>query len=314
MSKSRCFVHIFSHVHDLIALTNPIVANYYELMIQSLMCLIYRIMAPEAYSSNEIGNYIKCFLESVHQFEEYSDVLSHESPEPIWFKRGNFFSLLNLLDQIEKFGSVWLYWEGCCERHIQYVKPLMKNMRNSTSYLQIKFHQLQQYNMLEHMTDVVKPISPAAKTYQRYNGMHIYHDEDSISEQIEGVESFLCSYEISSNTTAPLQLFCVIKNSNDIYYKVSIICDNTIGMYKCRQWYSSIKLQSLDILNDLCAFDKSALDLFVNVVPVPMIYKDITERTVYTFFTNSWLCRTCQGQMCTPTIPSSLISNLTSSL
>ena len=85
-------------------------------------------------------------------------------------------------------------------------------------------------------------------------------------------------------------------------------------MYKCGQWYSSIKLQPLDILNDLYAFDKSALDLFVNVVAVPMIYKDITERTVYAFFTDSWLCRTCQGQMCTPTISSSLISNLTSSL
>ena len=196
---SHCFVHIFSHVHDLIALTNPIVTNYYELMIQSLMCLIYRIMAPEAYSSNEIGNYIKCFLQSVYQFDEYSDVLSRESSEPVWFKRGNFLSLLNLPDQIKQIGSVWLYWEGCCERHIQYVKPLMKNMRNSTSYLQIKFHQLQQYDILEHMIDVVQPIASVAKTYQRYNDMKIYLDEDSISERIEGVEPFLCSYEISSN-------------------------------------------------------------------------------------------------------------------
>ena len=138
--------------------------NYYELMIQSIMCLLYCITVPQAYSSNEISNYIKCFLQSVDLFEEYSDVIS-TGPNNVWFSRGNFLSLLNLPDQIEKFGSVRLYWEGCCERHIQYVKPLMKNMRNSTSYLQIKFHQLQQYNMLEHMTDVVQPISSSAMTY-----------------------------------------------------------------------------------------------------------------------------------------------------
>ena len=121
-------------------------------------------------------------------------------------------------------------------------------------------------------------------------------------------------YQVTSNTTSTLQLFCVIKNLNDIYYKVNIICDDTIGIYKCGQWYSSIKLQRFDILNDLYAFEKSALDLFINVVAVPMIYKDLTERTVYAFFTDSWLCCTCQGQMCTPTTSSSLISNLTSSL
>ena len=61
-------------------------------------------------------------------------------------------------------------------------------------------------------------------------------------------------------------------------------------------------------------FDKSALDLFVHAVAVPMIYKDATGRTLYAFITDSWLCRTCQGQMCTPKLSSSLITKLTSSL
>ena len=310
---SRCFVHILSHVQDLIASTNPTVMMYYELMIQSIMCLIYRIMAPDAHSSNEISNYIKCFLQSVDKFEEYSDVIS-TGPNNVWFSRGNFLSLLNLPDQIEQFGSVRLYWEGCCERHIQYVKPLMKNMRNSTSYLQIKFHQLQQDNMLKHMTDVVQTNISAPMTYQRFNDMKIYHDKDSIAERIDDSEAFSCSYEMSTNSTECPQLFCVIKTSNDIYYKVNILCDDSIGMYKYGQWYSSIKLQPLDILNDLYSFDKSALDLFVNAVAVPMIYKDATGRTLYAFITDSWLCRTCQGQMCTPKLSSSLITKLTSSL
>ena len=190
----------------------------------------------------------------------------------------------------------------------------MKNMRNSTSYLQIKFHQLQQENMLKHMTDVVQTNISAPMTYQRFNDMKIYHDEDSIAERIDDSEAFSCSYEVSTNSTECPQLFCVIKTSNDIYYKVNILCDDSIGMYKYGQWYSSIKLQPLDILNDLYAFDKSALDLFVNAVAVPMIYKDATGRTLYAFITDSWLCRTCQGQMCTPKLLLSLITKLTSSL
>ncbi len=90
--------------------------------------------------------------------------------------------------------------------------------------------------MLKHMTDVVQTNISAPLTYQRFNDMKIYHDEDSIAERIDDSEAFSCSYEMSINSTEPPQLFCVIKTSNDIYNKVNKLCDDSIGMYKYRQW------------------------------------------------------------------------------
>ena len=160
-------------------------------------------------------------------------------------------------------------------------------MHNSTSYLQVKFLQLQQDNMFKHMKDVVQTNISTLPTYWRYNDIKIYPGNDSISTQIDDGKDFSCSYEMSTNSTDPPQFFCVIKNFNGIYYEINIICDDSIGMYKCGQWYSSIRLQPLNILNDLYVFDKSALDLFVNAVVFPMIHKDTTGRTLYAFITYS---------------------------
>ena len=122
-------------------------------MIQSLMCMIYRLMSPHQVSEDIILNYIKCFLQSVHHFEDYSNTGSNNMS---WFARSNFLSLLNLPDQIKQFGSLRWYWEGSRERHIQYVKPLMKNMRNTVSYLKHQFYKMQQSNNLEHIADMVQ--------------------------------------------------------------------------------------------------------------------------------------------------------------
>ena len=71
---SRCFVHIMSNVTDLIS-TDNVVSNYFELMIQSLMCLVYNIMTPYTQDIVTLDNYIKCFLQSVHYFETYSNIV-----------------------------------------------------------------------------------------------------------------------------------------------------------------------------------------------------------------------------------------------
>ena len=46
VALSRCFVHIMSHVYDIIKPQDEIVMHYYELMIQIVMCLIYHKMSP----------------------------------------------------------------------------------------------------------------------------------------------------------------------------------------------------------------------------------------------------------------------------
>ena len=53
---SRCFLPIFSHVLDMIDTGDDIINLYYDLMIQILMCMIYRLMSPHQVSEDIIMN------------------------------------------------------------------------------------------------------------------------------------------------------------------------------------------------------------------------------------------------------------------
>ena len=87
---SRCFVPIMSHVSDIIKPQDEIVMHYYELMIQIVMCLIYYIMSPSNFDTTTIDNYIKCFLQSVHHFEQYREIFDHKNSF-MCFDRGNLY-------------------------------------------------------------------------------------------------------------------------------------------------------------------------------------------------------------------------------
>ena len=179
-------------------------------MIQNTMCLVYHIMSPFKNNTTTIENYIKVLLQSVHHFEEYSNIFATNAPF-MWYSRGNFLSLLNLPDQIKQFGSIRLYWEGSCERHIQYVKPLMTNMRNTPTYLAKQFHTLQQTNMIDHMMDVVSNDDQYVHKYARYNNMKIYSDVATICEIIKEAEVFICSYETREHNCDRTHDGCSIK-------------------------------------------------------------------------------------------------------
>ena len=53
---SQCFVHIMSHMYDIIKPQDEIIMQYYDLMIQSVMCLIYHIMSPSNCGTTTIDN------------------------------------------------------------------------------------------------------------------------------------------------------------------------------------------------------------------------------------------------------------------
>ena len=116
----------------------------------------------------------------------------------------------------------------------------MKNMRNTTSYLETKLHKLQQTNMLEHMMEIMGYDIEWITGYERYNNMKIYSDMDIFSDIIDDGEAFLCSYESKIDRLIPIELFVVVKGTNKTYHKLKICCDDTQGLYKCGQWYTSI--------------------------------------------------------------------------
>ena len=66
----------------------------------------------------------------------------------------------------------------------------MTNMRDTTSYLALQLHKLQQTNMLEYMMDTISYDTDERIGYERYSNMKIYTDSDHLSEIISEGEAF----------------------------------------------------------------------------------------------------------------------------
>ena len=107
-----------------------------------------QIFGEDVENENSI-NYIKEFLSSCHQFHSCFYEASDESK--VFWNCSNFLSLLNLPRQIHQFGPLRLHWEGIHERFIQCVKPMLKNMRSTTSYLNTKLQQIHNNCVIENV-------------------------------------------------------------------------------------------------------------------------------------------------------------------
>ena len=123
----------------------------YEFCIQACFCFISRIMTKNHVSPQEIDDYTKLFLSSMHYVELESGI--RDDKDFIWYARPNFLSIWNLSEQIDQFGSVRDYWEGTYERYIQYVKPFMKNVRNTESYLGVQLSNIHNSHLLNNLIE-----------------------------------------------------------------------------------------------------------------------------------------------------------------
>ena len=115
--------------------TDPICIVAIEQMISSMHVMISRFMSNHDGDAVVDGRFVKFFLSCCNRFaEKYYG----RQDVPFWANTGNFPSLLNLEEQIEKFGKLRWYWEGTRERFIQTVKKVLVSMRRSGSYFSKK--------------------------------------------------------------------------------------------------------------------------------------------------------------------------------
>lgn len=83
----------------------------------------------------KLDRHIKVFFSCCHRFSRsYYD----SSVTEFWFGKSNFISLLNLPDQIAKFGPLGIYWDGNFERFIQGPKRVLNSVRKNPSSLMTK--------------------------------------------------------------------------------------------------------------------------------------------------------------------------------
>ena len=102
-----------------------------------------------------------------------------------------------------------------------------------------------------------------------------------------------------------------MKGTNQTYHKLKIYCDDTQGLYKCEQWYTSISLQSKDLSDEISGIEKNEFKNIINVVAFPLHQNENISPRLYAFVTETWLCRSYNGHMCLPIISEQLLTKVT---
>ena len=128
----------------------------------------------------KIDAHIKIFLSCCHRFcHSYFD----PSITEFWMGKSNFISLLNLPEQIAKFGPLGLYWDGNFERYIQGPKAVLKSARKSPASLMAKMRILQAFSFMDKVRSDMG-LDTRTQSDKRYLGTYIYPSRDAVLERM----------------------------------------------------------------------------------------------------------------------------------
>ena len=298
LAYARIMMFSFSFVRGLIPNQNDYKheIDSFELLHHTCLCMISRLMTPNSVPKKEVDDYIKIFLSILDIGERL--IFTESASDMFWYQRSNFLSLLNLPDQIERFGSVRNYWEGSRERFIQFIKPLMKSTRESTSYLKIQFEKLNKGQLINNLYKEVNVESEAIR-YDRFKALIIYDNIEHVNNVIRegGPLSLLKDSQLIKAT-----VYVGIKHVNDIRLH-EVIFDDRNGQNICCLFYASIRVK---LSNDLAYPSTKDInyDVFCPCVGLSLNAEDETKH--YTCLSSDWLYRSKEGSFTLPSLNSSI--------
>ena len=276
----------------------------FKCMIQASFVLISHLMSHSIIDVDHIDCLIKVFLGTCHMFDTtfgMSDELN-----PFWYRKSNFVSLLNLPSQINKYGPVYLYWEGVKERYIQHIKPFLKNKRRSVSFLKTRLQQLLQQNALEltkeqlHIYNVTQ--------YSRYDDISVFVSSVSLQESIQQNEPI--NVVILNNEEKSI---VAVIQKDDMFELQCLMFDDNTGFHKNNLWFAPVKIDKL-----LSTKYKSLQNIQLECVDVALIIpyektsniKGDDDWSGYSLFTKNWFIRTQDGSVCLPRLSQDLFQKL----
>ena len=91
------------------------------------------------------------------------------------------------------------------------------------------------------------------------------------------------------------------------FYKVRIQCNDDKGIYHNGQWYTHVTTTIHSDDSSLSQISTTDFRNLTNVIALPLIENVDMNNSLYAFVTDTWLCRSWNGNMCLPTIASELI-------
>ena len=194
---------IYGPVRELIHSSEEVCINEFECSIMSLFILLSNLLCDDADDHCLIDRIIRVFLSSFNQFESMAFNLSPKE-KPTWLSKGNFLSLLNLPETIQKFGPIRLYWDGNRERTIQYIKPFLIHTRKTPTYYKTKLCSVMRVQIIDNIINQLRIDTNISK-----------QDRVLINDlkQYDRVTSFKCYRtltEITSNIKDKKVISCVI--------------------------------------------------------------------------------------------------------
>ena len=163
--------------------------------LKQLLCscqvMISLLMCKKEVSLEKIDVHIKIFLDCCHRFcgEYYGSTVTE-----FWFSKINFVSLLNLTEQISKYGHIGLTWEGVFERFIQIVKPTLQTARMNTSSLKRKMILIQKQSNMRYIRDALFPEMKKEKANRYQGGVRFYPSKGDILSCVANGLPVSCFY------------------------------------------------------------------------------------------------------------------------
>ena len=298
LGYSRVMVILFSH-NSLILDSN--IRGYDELSatVQVLHALLSRLMTHRHIDTTDIRNYIKLFLSMCDIFDTHT--YEREISSLIWYAKPNFLSLMNIPDQIDQFGPVYLHWDGVRERYIQVAKPLLKNMRSSLSYLLIKLQELHRKSVLQRM--MIDNCVRNTKQYERYSTIKSYPNLESIRRTIDDNECFLGMTYKEENTAS------ILVKAKEGYSIYKLEFDDSLGFHRCNQWFSPMSVKE-----NVCEQNPRKKSILENIIDyilfVPYSTDGNEDLNGYSAVTKDWMIRNEHGLFILPKPSEHLIGQI----
>ena len=170
--------------------------NIFEQFIYSCHSMVARVMCDSCTeeSINEVEQHIKLFLSASERYSKL--VLDRDSDKTFMSLKGNFLSLLNIPDEMRKFGPLRRYWDGDYEAFVKLIKEVLPGglKRNGAATLVAKLIRFKERTSLMLASNrskeylLSKNFITESVVYDRNKPMHIYQSlsliEDLLSKKV----------------------------------------------------------------------------------------------------------------------------------
>lgn len=205
--------------------------------VNALHVMISMLMSYRDINVDLIDDHIKIFLSCCDRLSQLEE---GDKDDPFWLNKGNFISLLNIPDQIRRFGHIRLYWEGTRERFIQRVKKSLKSIRQTVTYLQKKLAHLNKSYVMDWIRQGLA--RRQQKSSGGNEGFHRYPSRSDIESRLRDGLS-LSTFRLHGDVHSP-HLHCAFghERGGKVRYVAIQLTTSRSSPRECGFVYSKVEL------------------------------------------------------------------------